>query len=76
MPTSYKHWIQKSENRSCNANAKLQRNARRRLHSWWRGNRNLAGLEAPRAAVMKSNLSSKSPARHAILRNVKSFFGL
>jgi len=34
----------KSENRSCNANAKLQRNAPPRLHSLQRGKCNLAGL--------------------------------
>ena len=38
------HPIQKSRNRSCNENAKLQRDARRRRWSWWSSNRNLVCL--------------------------------
>ena len=44
MQTSCNHPIQKSENRSRNASAKLQNDTRRRLCSWWRGNGNSAGL--------------------------------
>jgi hypothetical protein len=44
MQTSCNHPIQKSANRSCNANEKLRRDTHRRLCSWSRGNRDLAGL--------------------------------
>src|SRR6266403_2828180 len=45
MPISYNGPIRKSENRSCNVNAKeLQRDKRRRLRASWRGNRSLVGL--------------------------------
>jgi len=44
MPSSYNDPNQKRRNRSCNANAKLRRDAWRRRWSWWRGNRNLAFL--------------------------------
>src|SRR5258706_13706169 len=45
MPISYNGPIQKSENRSCNVNAKkLQRGKRLRLRVSWRGNRSFVGL--------------------------------
>ena len=44
LQTSCNHPIQKGANRSCNASAKIQNDTRRRLCSWSRGNRDLAGL--------------------------------
>jgi hypothetical protein len=44
IPIFCKHPIQKSDSRTSNASAELQDDTRRCLCSWWRGNRNLAGL--------------------------------
>jgi hypothetical protein len=56
MPIFCKHPIQKSDSRTSNASAKLQDDTRRRLCSWWHGNRDLAGL-----AIGEQRLSPAHP---------------
>jgi hypothetical protein len=48
MPSSYRHPIQKSGNRLCNASVRSRKDPRRRPQSGWRSDPNLASLgEAP-----------------------------
>jgi hypothetical protein len=56
IPIFCKHPIQKNNSRTSNASAELQDDTRGRLCSWWRGNRDLAGL-----AIGEQRLSLYAP---------------
>jgi len=61
MPNSYNRPIPKSENRICNARARLQGGTRRRSLSWQRGNRNWVGLGTASGEVNLARLQRAEP---------------